>query len=448
MILRNDETFGFLRLGVDVHTLGISALSQLLEACRYRMIIADDAICSVLRTPDTQAHRELIAAWIEKYRITQLGVSYRLDPQDGARLFSQLLHGLRQQKQFAENGGRIRGLLFGGLPDTCRRVREEHGDRVTVFIGDESPIETLRKIGVPAHFIPVGMSEEAKYDDSRLAFAREIVASEEYRSVDPVDRSNYQEYGTKDESLILRLRHSSKYQLPPLIRAHVGPYLSNRFEAMKLFLNQVEELAESGYLDILSIGTSQLSQSRFGEEWGNSPNGGGVPINSREEYTAVRRAAEPMLVRTYSGTQNVRYLASVYEETLNMAWHALSLWWFNKMDGRGPLSVYETLVEHLDTIQYIASTGKPFEANVSHHFAFRGSDDISYVLSAYLAAKAAKLRGIRYFVLQNMLNTPKGTWGIADLAKSRATLGLLGELVDENFRVILQPGRGAPPSGS
>ena len=112
------------------------------------------------------------------------------------------------------------------------------------------------------------------------------------------------------------------------------------------------------------------------------------------------------------------------------------------MDGRGPLSVYETLVEHLDTIQYIASTGKPFEANVSHHFAFRGSDDISYVLSAYLAAKAAKLRGIRYFVLQNMLNTPKGTWGIADLAKSRATLGLLSELVDENFRVILQPRAG------
>jgi hypothetical protein len=38
-----------------------------------------------------------------------------------------------------------------------------------------------------------------------------------------------------------------------------------------------------------------------------------------------------------------------------------------------------------------------------------------------------------------MLNTPKYTWGIQDLAKSRALLPLVRELEDGGFRVILQP---------
>jgi hypothetical protein len=47
--------------------------------------------------------------------------------------------------------------------------------------------------------------------------------------------------------------------------------------------------------------------------------------------------------------------------------------------------------------------------------------------------------GVRQLVLQNMLNTPKPTWGVQDLAKSRALLRLVRELQDSRFRVILQP---------
>src|SRR5699024_8870354 len=91
---------------------------------------------------------------------------------------------------------------------------------------------------------------------------------------------------------------------------------------------------------------------------------------------------------------------------------------------------------------YIAKTNKPFEANVSHHFAFRGADDVTYIVSAYLAAKLAKGLGIKTYILQNMLNTPRSTWGIQDLAKSRALISLLKELEDDNFRVLLQPRAG------
>jgi hypothetical protein len=128
----------------------------------------------------------------------------------------------------------------------------------------------------------------------------------------------------------------------------------------------------------------------------------------------------------------------MYEDTINIAWHALSLWWFSQIDGRGGNGVYENLKEHIQTIQYAALTNKPFEPNVPHHFAFRGADDVTYIVSAYLAAMTAKKNGIKHLILQNMLNTPKYTWNIADLAKSRAMLELVRSLEDEDFKVTLQ----------
>mgnify|MGYP004515085447 FL=1 len=55
-----------------------------------------------------------------------------------------------------------------------------------------------------------------------------------------------------------------------------------------------------------------------------------------------------------------------------------------------------------------------------------------------MSAKMAKMCGVRTFILQNMLNTPRSTWGIQDLAKSRAMLHLVKSLENDNFRVILQ----------
>ena len=44
--------------------------------------------------------------------------------------------------------------------------------------------------------------------------------------------------------------------------------------------------------------------------------------------------------------------------------------------------------------------------------------------------------------MQNMLNTPKSTLGVKDLAKSRVLLRLIKTLEDRNFRVIYQPRAG------
>ena len=47
------------------------------------------------------------------------------------------------------------------------------------------------------------------------------------------------------------------------------------------------------------------------------------------------------------------------------------------------------------------------------------SDDFTFILSGFLAAKAAKMIGVKVLILQSMLNTPKTTPGITDIIKNR-----------------------------
>lgn len=436
------DCIGLARPAIDVHTLGLTSFAQLLGDCGYRCILADGAICACLNAPDAPGNMEAIAGWISTHGITVIGLSYRLDPQDGARIVSLFVNGLRARRLMKEQGGPIRGICFAGLPKTCALVRQNVESISDTFDGDETASETLEKLGVEFTCIPKELAASSIYDQDRLAFGRDLIAKGDYLSVRPVDRSGCQGFGTRRDTLETRLSHSVQNGLPPLIRAHSGPFLQNRAEAVRLFMEWTRQLAAGGFLDILSIGTSQLTQSNFGEPWGDKPNGGGVPINSPEEYESVWQAARPMLVRTYAGTKDIRSLARMYEERINIAWHALSLWWFCRIDGRGSCSLRDNLDQHFDALRYIATTKKPYEPNVSHHFAFRGADDVTCIVASVLAARAAKKTGIRNLILQVMLNTPRTTWGVQDLAKARATLVLVRELEDRSFRVILQPRSG------
>lgn len=436
--IRSDR-FGLLRPGMEAHTLGINSVGQLLEQCGITAIIADARICSAIDQPHLPASVSVVEQWLRLHRITMLGFSYRLDPRQGADLFARWVHLFKQKKLLKEQGGPLRGLFFAGLPETCNLVCRLVPEVSGVFAGDETPSETLAILGLESGWAPADISAGMVYDEALLSFGREVVRRGEYPAVQPVDRSGYEGFGAKNDTLVARLADARKRGLPPLIRAHVGPFLPDRNEAFRLFLEWTKQLAATGYLDVLSIGTSQLTQSDFGGNWGDRPNGGGVPINSPGEYEDVWKAARPMLVRTYAGTRDVPALAKIHENAIHIAWHALSLWWFGRLDGRGPNALDVNLREHVETLRFIASTGKPFEPNVPHHFAFRGADDVTCIVSAFLAARLAKKNGIRHLVLQNMLNTPRYTWGVQDLAKARATLELVRTLEDDRFSVILQP---------
>ncbi|MEE9910337.1 MAG: cobalamin-binding protein [Deltaproteobacteria bacterium] len=433
------DRFGLLRPGVEAHTLGINSVQQLLEQCGIAAVIADARICSAIDQPHLPPSVAMVEQWLRLHGITMLGFSYRLDPGQGADLFARWVHLFKEKQLLREQGGPLRGLFFAGLPETCELVRRRVPEVSGVFAGDETPSETMAILGMESSWAPADVSAGMAYDEALLAFGRDLVRRGGHLAVKPVDRSAYDGFGTKNDTLMARVADARKRGLPPLMRAHVGPFLPDRAEAVRLFIEWTENLAADGYLDVLSIGTSQLTQSNFGDDWGDRPNGGGVPINSPGEYEAVWQAARPMLVRTYAGTRDVPALAKIYENSIHIAWHALSLWWFGRLDGRGPNALDVNLREHVDALRFIASTGKPFEPNVPHHFSFRGADDVTCIVSAFLAAKLAKKLGVRHLVLQNMLNTPRYTWGVQDLAKARAMLALVRELEDDRFSVILQP---------
>ena len=436
-IITLDNTIGLVKTYFDAHTLGVSAIKELLTECGFTVVVADLKVANAFTNPQNIYNSSLIEKWIKDYNITALGFSYRLNVDDAVLIFRKLMYQLESKKMLVKDGGKLRSIWFAGLPEACNKIKYLYKD-VIVFYGDESFTDSLIMLGIDPSIAPKGFKDDSSYKNTLDSFGKEIIDKGDYISTLPVDRKGYKNFGTANDSLIDRIRYGRENNLPPIIRAHAGPYLENRHESVKQFIEWSRLLAHSGYLDVLSIGTSQLTQSKFGEAWDDLPNAGGVGINSPEEYERIYEAAKPMLVRTYSGTKNICKQAAIHEKSLNIAWHALSLWWFSKIDGRGELNLLDNLTEHFKTIKYIAKTGKPYEANVAHHFAFRASNDVSCAVSAFLAAKIAKKLGIKHFVLQIMLNNPKHTSAINDLAKAKATLNIVKSLEDSNFKVFLQ----------
>jgi len=435
--------FGFVKTELDIHTLGLTTVSQLVEKAGYKSFISDEIIVKAISNIQVESNFQIFKKWIVDNKITHLGFSYRLDPKQALNSFGKLLFRINADKDINIVNGQIKHLSFAGLPEACYLIERNFGKQISTFSGDENSYSTLLKLGIPEKNISSDTKYNSKYDELRLRFGKWLIDNEKQFNIKPVSFENrYPEFGTKKDSLEKRILWAKRTRNLPLTRVHVGPYLENRIESLLLFSDWLKELNKGKLLDVVSIGSSQLSQSHFGKLWEGLENGGGVPFNSELELKIIGDNARPMLTRAYSGTNNVSDYAKMLDRNINNTWHALSLWWFNKLDGRGPLNLLDNLKQHFKTISYLASINKPFEPNISHHFSFRGGDDITYVISSFLAIKAAKLLGVKQVVLQNMLNTPKSTSGINDLVKSRSLLKLAKALCNNHFTVYYQPRAG------
>lgn len=430
----NERIYGLVKTNIDVHTLGITTCKSALEEAKQKVYFSDVSIMLAVEDLKNSANIILFENWITEKKITRLGFSYRLDPNDGVSFFSSIVNTVKSNEKI---NNQIEMLFFAGLPPTCEMVKSLFPD-VIVFPGDEPPCDTLKLLGLSENEIPSSYQQTSDYDSMLLDFGKKIINGKEYLSTQRPKRDGYIEYGTEKDSYISRLHYCKKNKTLPILRAHVGPFHSDRKQALQTFHEWIAELRDQNLLDVLSIGSSQLTQSEFGTNWENKPNGGGVPINSPEEYKEILEIAKPMLVRTYSGTNNIEDLARIHEESLNISWHALSFWWFCEIDGRGKYSVLENLKHQIEAIKYIATTKKPLEPIVSHHFSFRGADDSTYIITGYLAAKLAKKCGISSLVVQAMMNNPKHTWGVQDVAKARVLWSLVKTLEDDSFQVSLQ----------
>jgi hypothetical protein len=235
--------------------------------------------------------------------------------------------------------------------------------------------------------------------------------------------------------LISRIDWKKPY---PLLRAHFG------LSSLNNTLKGIKKIAEAKILDVISIAPDQNTQSHYfhpDEQQSDLNGAGGVSLRSRKDFEALNNArmrGNYPLLRIYAGTRDFIKLARLFQETINNAWAAIPIFWFNQMDGRGPLPLNESIKQHLEVIKWHAAHNIPVEINDPHHWSLRNSSDAIAVADMYLCGIIAKKLGVKHFIAQFMFNTPPSLTLDMDLAKMLAKNELLNTLVDKNFSVIKQ----------
>jgi len=356
-------------LGECVHVAGVVNFLRLAGQAGWRTVFLGPAVPAgeMLRAARAQG-----AALV--------GVSYRLTPETGERLLAE----------FAEAADELRAagvrFAFGGTPPVAERARAFRGFFDAVFDGSEAPDDVL----------------------AYLRGAPRTPTAADY-----------------PQTLVGRVAWKAPY---PLLRHHFGlPTL----EATRLGIAQI---AEVRVLDVISLGIDQDAQENFYHPERQDPRrtgAGGVPVRCPDDYRALyaasRRGNFP-LMRTYSGTDDFIRLAEMYVATINIAWAAVPLFWFNAMDGRGPHDLESSIRAHQQLIAWYGARDIPVELNEPHHWGMRDAADVIYVVAAYLSAYNARAFGVRDYIAQMMFNSPPGISDAMDLAKMLAILDLIAPL--------------------
>jgi len=365
-------------LGNCVHVAGLLGFLKLAEQEAYRT-----------RSLGCAVSVEALVEAIRQEQPEMVAVSYRLTPEVGRGLLEELVKRLREE----------------GLTD-----------RRFVFGGTEPVAEQARAIGLFDAVFGGDVSMEAV-----LGCLREQEAT--------VQAPNTA--GTLRD----RLAANDGY---PLLRHHFGqPTVAATVEG-------AGRIAEAGVLDVLSLGPDQNAQEFFfrPEQMSAELDGaGGVPLRSPQDleaiYQATRRGNCP-LVRIYAGTRDLLQWAELSVGTVHNAWGAIPLFWYNRLDGRSPRPLLESVRENQETMRWYAGRGLPVECNEAHHWSLREAPDTVAVAAAFLGAYNAKAMGVETYVAQYMFNTPPRTWPKMDLAKMLAKRALIERLHDASFVSVTQ----------
>jgi hypothetical protein len=366
-------------LGNCVHVAGILNFLKLAQRSGHETLFLGPAV-SVAK---------LIEA-VKRHNPDIIAISYRLTPEVLKKLLDTV------QSEIKKHRWEKKTFVFGGTPPTAEVARQS-GLFEAVFGGTE----TLEEI---TSFLR-GRAEKTKKKD-----------------IPP-------------QSLIERIEYSGT---SPLLRHHFGlPTVEETIEGAK-------EIALSETVDIISIGPDQNAQESFfrPEEMKRGQDGaGGVPLRKPEDlesiYQATRCGNHPLL-RCYSGTRDLIQWAEMSLKTIHIAWGAVPLCWYNRLDGRSNRIPEESIRENQQTMHWYGNHGIPLEVNEAHHWSLRDAPDTVAVAAAFLAAYNAKKAGVTHYVAQYMFNTPAQISPLMDLAKMLAKIELIESLHDENFASIRQ----------
>jgi hypothetical protein len=75
----------------------------------------------------------------------------------------------------------------------------------------------------------------------------------------------------------------------------------------------------------------------------------------------------------------------MYVNTIDVAWAAVPLFWFNAVDGRGPHDLETSIRMHQELMAWYGARCIPVELNEPHHWRMRDAPKM-VVVSAYLSA--------------------------------------------------------------
>lgn len=353
-------------------------------------------LCSFLDMADSQGYETIflgpavsIDRLIERIKTEKPGVvalSYRLTEQNCNLLLKQL------KAELTREGLLGRRYIFGGTLPTARAARDS-GLFEAVYDGSE-----------PVHEIHTLLSGSGKPQTTATHYPDLLVD-----------------------------RITGLYPTP-LFRHHIGKSTVERTA------REIELIAESGVLDVISIAPDQTAQQSFfraNDRKSGSSGAGGVPVRTEADlvrlYNASRCGNFP-LVRCYSGTADLLEWAKMLVRSINNAWAAVPLFWYNELDGRGPRRLVEGITESQAVMRWHAERGIPVECNDAHQWSMRYASDAMAIAVAYLAACNAKHQGINHYILQLMLQTPPQVSFMGDLAKMIASIELVESLHDLNFQ--------------
>jgi len=245
------------------------------------------------------------------------------------------------------------------------------------------------------------------------------------------------------DDLLERIKQVRQLENRPILRAHIGAAA----ETTEPTIEGTRRLSESGALEIVSLAPDQACQAflaKFvrGEEDPEKyrKGEGGAPIRSKEDLRRLKEATQcgnyPM-IRIYSGTDELVELAKIFEETLHMPFPAVPIFFYNRLDGRGPLSILDGINEHFNTMRWWASIDKPLEVNDPHQWQLRRCSDDMYVTDHILCGIVALKMGIKNYVMQLMFDLPPEINPLYDLAKMKATYELIAPLTEHfDFNIV------------
>lgn len=241
----------------------------------------------------------------------------------------------------------------------------------------------------------------------------------------------------------IRERILQKYPYP-LLRHHFG--LPSFEETRK----GIKEIAQSKVLDVISLGPDQNTQQYFFNQENMNiefDGAGGVPIRTEDDFFRLKEASgfgNHPLMRCYSGTADVMKMAETLKKTINNAWCAVPLCWYNELDGRGPRTIEQSIVEAQKLMQWHAKRNIPVEMNEPHHWGLRDAPDVMSVLMAYIAAYNAKKAGVKHYISQYMFNIPNTLGFSMDLARVLAMVEAVESLSGDQFKTYRQTRAGLP----